>query len=852
MAGSFLVKKGGGSAIKGIVESYKIKAGETINAGDFVDYVNSQDLSVNSPTVFNSANTDQISAVALGSDKIVVSYRNDGNSEFGTSIVGTISGSSISFGSPTVFNSASTNFISAVALGSDKIVVSYNNGGNFSYGTSIIGTVSGSSISFGSPTVFNSASTNSISAVALGSDKIVVSYRNSGNSSYGTAIVGTVSGSSISWGSPTVFNSAGTFSISAVALGNDKIVVSYSNAVNSEFGTSIIGTVSGSSISFGSPTLFNSATTFNMSAVALGSDKIVVSYLNFGNSSYGTAIVGTVSGSSISFGSPTVFNSASTFSISAVVLSSDKIVVSYRNDGNSNFGTSIIGTVSGSSISFGSPTLFNSASAIIISAVALSSDKIVVSYRNQTSSPAAAGTSNILYFDKLLIPATENVLGVAKKKGVGGDIVPVYLDNTARPFKLDELVESYKVAFGQNISAGTFVDYINNGQSISYLNGSPTVFNSADTNEFSAVALSSDKIVVSYRNSGNSNYGTSIVGTVSGSSISWGSPTLFNSASTFAMSAVALGSDKIVVSYRNFGNSYYGTSIVGTVSGSSISFGSPTVFNSAFTNIISAVALGSDKIAVSYSNGGNSFRGTSIIGTVSGSSISWGNPTLFNSASTGYISAVALSSDKIVVSYSNEGNSNYGTSIVGTISGSSISWGSPTVFNSATTFNMSAVALGSDKIAVSYSNGGNSSYGTAIVGTVSGSSISFGSPTVFNSTSTTTISAVALGSDKIVVSYRNEGNSSYGTSIVGTVSGSSISFGSPTVFNSAFTNIISAVALGSDKIAVSYRNGGNSFRGTSIIGEIEKLIIGADTNIFGVAKTGGISGEIIDVYVKNN
>jgi len=459
MASSILTRRGGGSKINGIIESYKIKAGENISAGEFVDYINSQELTANSPTEFNSADTRSISAVALGSDKIVVSYRNDANFSYGTSIIGTVSGSSISFGSPTVFNSATTSPISAVALGSDKIVVSYRNAGNSGFGTSIIGTVSGSSISFGSPTVFNSANTGDISAVALGSDKIVVSYRNAGNSGFGTSIIGTVSGSSISWGSPTVFNSASTDSISAVALGSDKIVVSYRNEGNSNRGTSIIGTVSGSSISFGSPTVFNSATTGYISAVALSSDKIVVSYSNEGNPTYGTSIVGTISGLSISFGSPTVFNSAGISYTSAVALSSDKIVVSYS--GNSGHGTSIVGTVSGSSISFGSPTVFNSANTIIISAVALSSDKIVVSYLNIANLPPFFyGTSNILYFDKLLIPATENVLGVAKKKGVGGDIVPVYIDQTARPFKLDELVESYKVAFGQNISAGTFVDYI--------------------------------------------------------------------------------------------------------------------------------------------------------------------------------------------------------------------------------------------------------------------------------------------------------------------------------------------------------------------------------------------------------
>ena len=82
---------------------------------------------------------------------------------------------------------------------------------------------------------------------------------------------------------------------------------------------------------------------------------------DYGNSSYGTAIVGAVSGTSISFGSPVVFNSASTRYMQAVYDSANsKIVIVYRDDGNSDKGTAIVGTVSGTSISFGSAAVFES------------------------------------------------------------------------------------------------------------------------------------------------------------------------------------------------------------------------------------------------------------------------------------------------------------------------------------------------------------------------------------------------------------------------------------------------------------------------------------------------------------
>ena len=63
------------------------------------------------------------------------------------------------------------------------------------------------------------------------------------------------------------------------------------------------------------------------------------------NSIYGTAVVGTVSGTSITFGSAIVFESANTTHPSATYDSTnDRVVISYRDDGNSYYGTAIVFT----------------------------------------------------------------------------------------------------------------------------------------------------------------------------------------------------------------------------------------------------------------------------------------------------------------------------------------------------------------------------------------------------------------------------------------------------------------------------------------------------------------------------
>jgi mannose/fructose/N-acetylgalactosamine-specific phosphotransferase system component IID len=338
-----------------------------INTDGTVSVITASDQELSSGVVFESAGTVKISTTFDSNlNKVVIAYRDAGNSNFGTATVGTVSGTSISFGTPVVFESATTSDISTTFDSNlNKVVIAYRDDGNSGFGTAIVGTVSGTSISFGTPVVFESASTFETSTTFDSNlNKVVIAYRDAGNSNFGTAIVGTVSGTSISFGTARVFESAYTSEISTTFDSNlNKVVIAYMDQGNSNFGTAIVGTVSGTSISFGTPVVFESANTFETSTTFDSNlNKVVIAYFDGGNSYFGTAIVGTVSGTSISFGTPVVFESAYTPAISTTFDSNlNKVVIAYRDLGNSSFGTAIVGTVSGTSISFGTPVVFESA-----------------------------------------------------------------------------------------------------------------------------------------------------------------------------------------------------------------------------------------------------------------------------------------------------------------------------------------------------------------------------------------------------------------------------------------------------------------------------------------------------------
>ena len=363
-------------------------------------------------------------------------------------------------------------------------------------------------------------------------------------------------------------------------------------------------------------------------------------------------------------------------------------------------------------------------------------------------------------------------------------------------------------------------------ESVTQTVGTPVVFESATVSEVAcAFDSSNNKIVIAYKDEGNSNQGTAIVGTVSGTSISFGSPVVFESGDTRYIAATFDSSNnRVVIAYRDGGNNDYGTAIVGTVSGTSISFGSSVTYTSDSSNYNSATFDSTNnKVVIAYSDGNNSYHGTAVVGTVSGTSISFGTASVFETSNqTSYIStAFDSTSGKVVIAYRDEANSNYGTAVVATVSGTSISFGTPVVFESANARGFQSCVYDSvaNKTVIAYRDIGNSDYGTAIVGTVSGTSISFGTASVFESASVEIVTAVFdSNSGKVTIAFKDKGNSNYGTVIPATVSGTSISFGTAAVFESANTNEIGIAFDSSQKrVVIGYADGGNSSNGTAVV-----------------------------------
>ena len=411
-------------------------------------------------------------------NRIIVAYNDAGDSDKGKAAVGTVSGTGISFGTPVEFEAGSTS-VQGITYdtNANRVVITYIDYGNSSYGTSIVGTVSGTSISFGTAVVYNSGeSTEQAITFDSSNNKVVICYRDNANSNHGTAIVGTVSGTSISFGSEVSYNSANSTNNTATFdSSNNKVVIAYRDGGNSNYGTAIVGTVSGTSISFGSEVVFSgsSAVQFTSAVFDSSNDKVVIAYRDDGNSAYGTAIVGTVSGTSISFGTAVVFASSTTVYTKAAFDSGlNQIGIVWRDGSDADALDFRVGTVSGTSISFG--TSIELAGDVEQSPIAYdsSSGQFVVAYHDDGDS--SKGKAVVVTTSATNL-TTENYVGIADA---------AYSDTNTATIQTIGAVDDAQ----SGLTAGQLY-YVQGGGTLSTTAGTPSVV--------AGVAISSTKLLVS-------------------------------------------------------------------------------------------------------------------------------------------------------------------------------------------------------------------------------------------------------------------------------------------------------------------------------------------------------------------
>lgn len=254
----------------------------------------------------------------------------------------------------------------------------------------------------------------------------------------------------------------------------------------------------------------------------------------------------------------------------------------------------------------------------------------------------------------------------------------------------------------------------------------------------------------------------------------------------------------------------------GTVSvadGGTASAGSPVEFESGALLGMPASCYDSANgvMVFAFSDDADSDKGKAVVGTITAGVISFGSTATFEAGITKYISCCYDSTNgKVVICYQDDDDSDYGKAIVGTVSGTNITFGTAANFSeAATTHTGCAFDEANGKVAIFYTVGGA---GTCKVGTVSGTDISFGAAA--------TLKAAAVeypnpcydpDYEKVVVAFEV---SDVPYISIGDIDGTDISFQGETSL-SAFNNFSSIAGCVydtvNDKVVLAFNRTGTIF-----------------------------------------
>ena len=777
------------------------KAPVIMNASGTVTAISESSVSqsVGSIVAFDANTTDPgvQASVSIGGGQVVVAFRDTSDSNIGHAVVGTISGTTVTYGTPQVIRAGGTPYYFSIAYDPDTDQVGIvDNRGYLTLGT-VSGTGVGATISFGTSVDFSGGGNYNVALIYDTSvDRFVVFWEGASGQ---YARVAQVSGTTVSYG--TTNNFAGSTGIASKIfatydsnLNAPVCVYVYANDSNNLW--SVVGNTTGggtNTIGFGAQTKILASTVNSYVGITYDSteQKVIVTAETGG---VGKALICTPSsaGGTLTVNQTLDFSASGTAYVRPSYNATANITeITYRT--SDSYGKIYDGTFSGGTFSVANSLTYNSSNT-----------------QNQFNCENVGESTTFIGFS--------DQGGGTVAESIVYQPASTSTNLTAQAFVgvADSAISAS--AAGSIIVQGGTVSGVSEAAALRF--GTSAVFESANAGVITETFDSTNnKVVVAYKDSGNSNYGTAAVGTVSGSSISFGTPAVFESAEVGELSAAFDSNEnRVVISYRDAGNSNYGTAVVGQVSGTSISFGTAATFSgtNASYNTSTAFDSSNNKIVVSYRDNGNSNYGTAVVGTVSGASITFGTPVVYSAAGTTNYGSITYdsTSNKIVLCYQVSTDEK---AIVGTVSGTSISFGSEATAAASSSPSFRSLSFDStnNRVVDTYSDGSTGAC-TSVVGTVSGTSISFGTPVIADSANTGYVgSAFDVSTGKIVIVYNA---SSSGLANTGTVSGTTITFGDKVTFLSGDPNHVGAVYdSNANRVVVSYSDSTNSNYGTSIV-----------------------------------
>ena len=265
-------------------------------------------------------------------------------------------------------NSQKEDYLSCCQVSATQYVIAYCDSAdhNLKARVATITDVGNSVITYGAAVTFNTASSDGRLSVCYDSNvnRVFIAFSDRSQSNRGYFIVGTISGTG---GSATItFGTKAGYEVGAASNApnvcfdatNNKVLI-VADVSNSQLSWVCTVASTGNSATTGTQVSVSSNSIQGAPFYHPGTGKIIVEYKDQGAGGALYYKIGTISGTTISYGtSAQASAAANTPNYDTCILNSTQFIAVYRDEGDSGKGKSRIGTISGTSITFGSINTF--------------------------------------------------------------------------------------------------------------------------------------------------------------------------------------------------------------------------------------------------------------------------------------------------------------------------------------------------------------------------------------------------------------------------------------------------------------------------------------------------------------
>lgn len=847
--------------------------------------INGTAIQVGAASVFESGSTTAISMCKLTTTKALVAYEDLGNSNYGTAkvlvmqpvVTGTDTDYTLGVGVPKQISVDShTSPASVCKLDDTTILIAFFSSSSYT-GRVCVAKVDGNVIvEMGATYQFYGDYCDSINICRMDATHAIVVCRNFNNAQ--TFVVGlSVSGTTVTSTQTTVsFNYSYNIDICRMD-DTHAMIVRNDNASNRE-GKAMIATLSGTSVSLGSEYSIISTGMYIPQIRSLDSSRAICVFNNSNDGGYSTGVVLTIAGNVISIGTKTRLISKSMQSESyrwLSALDANRVVMCYKDPSTTKKMAFCIKT-SGNNIVVGAEYTLSSQEINFVRASGIDSNHVLLTYRNQTTQYQELMTLKVI--DTIITASVSVVSNVNSNP------------DCAAVCGLDSL---HGIWIAKNSTTGytnAYVVTLSDDLDVTLAAGIKSIFNNAASLEMSVCQMDDAHAIVTYRDAGNSNYGTACCLSISGTTLVAGTPYVFETsaysggvvASMDATNAIVayagasqcgakclqlsgttitagafiafaespygayfnvcpITSTQLVFTYIDVGNNSFARAQLATLSGSTISFSTKVNFvqSPAPTNLVSCL-LDSTTLLNVYRNDSGDLSGKACCVMISGTTLSVNPQVSFSTNSIYYPSVCKMDAQHAIAAWRSTSPTTSGKAVCLTMTDGIIQVGTTINYTYESPFFMKSMMLNATTVAITYSNTISAPSKLEVVTLrLLGQSLEVESPLLVSTndagSSYTAIGITRISDTKALLVYKDLNNGDYGTACIITTSpevksqGLTISPEAYMTFESGSTQFTKVCQIDATHAMVVYQDNGDSDYGKVVVLTLNGTTITAGT-----------------------